>query len=86
MRAKYEKPMIAVERYELSQTISACAIKIASTGNDCVRYDPDTPWEMRELAFNNQMIFNTGCQMLINTGSTSTGICYHTNANAAFTS
>ena len=28
MRIKYEKPLVAVERYELSQAIAGCVIKI----------------------------------------------------------
>ena len=85
MRVKYEKPLVAVERYELSQTISACAIKINNTNNACVLNDPDSPWEMLGLAINFPNYFGSGCKN-VNYGSTSTGICYHTNANATFTS
>ncbi len=85
MRAKYEKPWVAVERYELSQTISACATKISLLNSACVYNDPDAPYEMRALAVNSW--FTSGnCTYVMSGGQSSTGICYHTNANAAFSS
>ena len=87
MKLPYEKPMVLAEHYQLSQSISACAIRIGFSDNGCVRKDPDTPAEMRALAMNNW--FSTGargCLSSASNGMTSDGICYHTNANATFTS
>ena len=68
----YEKPMVAVERYELSQTITACITKI------------DAPREMKSLAVGKW--FTSQCDNFMRGGQSSDGICYHTNANAAFKS
>lgn len=85
MRMKYEKPCIAVERYELSQAISACATKINMLSSACVLGDDDAPLEMKQLAFSG--LFTSGyCSQVVKGGQSSTGICYHTNANAAFSS
>ena len=51
MKLKYEKPLAAVERYELSQSIAGCITKIGPNGsNSCIRTDPDTPPQMRQMA------------------------------------
>lgn len=85
MKVKYEKPWVAVERYELSQTISACATKIAFLDSACVYNDPDAPDDMKAMAVKNW--FTSGaCYYALSTGQSYTGICYHTNANAAFSS
>lgn len=82
---KYEKPLVAVERYALSQTISACATKIQLLNSACVYTDPQAPMEMKALAVNGW--FTSGnCNSIMMNGQSSTGICYHTNANAAFNS
>lgn len=86
MKMKYEKPMVAVERYELSQAIASCVIKIGPNGsNSCIRTDPDTPDEMRSWAINTWFSDST-CTLTVSTGQTFDGICYHTQANAAFQS
>ena len=87
MKLPYEKPMALVEHYQLSQSISACAIRIGFNNNGCVRQDPDTPPEMRALAMQNWFSYGMGgCILHSTTGTTTDGICYHTNANATFTS
>lgn len=86
MKMKYEKPMVAVERYELSQAIASCIIKIGPNGtNSCIKTDPDTPEEMRSWAYNFYFSDAT-CSFPVSTGQTFDGVCYHTQANAAFVS
>lgn len=78
--------MIAIERYELTQAIAACSLKINFLNNLCVINDPDSPPSMKNLAVRNY--FTAGaCVVAVDTGyDETTGICYHTSANAAFNS
>lgn len=88
MRIKYEKPLVAVERYELSQAIAGCVIKIGPNGtNTCVRTDADTPAAMRSHANDGGFADSTCLPLfIVNVGQTFDGICYHTQASAAFPS
>ena len=76
--------MVAVERYELSQTITACITKIGLMDSACVLTDIDAPREMKSLAVGQW--FTGACKSYMRGGQSSDGICYHTNANAAFKS
>ena len=79
------KPLVAVERYELTQAIASCAIKIGFLNSDCVKKDPDATDQMRDLAY--QGWFSSGeCDLAGNGMSQNDGVCYHTNINAAFNS
>lgn len=84
MKIIYEKPMVAVERYDLSQTISSCITKIGLMDSECVLSDIDAPNEMKSLAVGKW--FTPQCESFMRGGQSSDGICYHTNANAAFSS
>ena len=51
MKKQYEKPMMSVERFALTQTIANCATKIGFGGTvQCVASDADSTWEMKDLA------------------------------------
>lgn len=84
MRMPYEKPMMAIERYELTQTIASCATKIGFLNSACVLKDPDAPPEMKDLA--DIGFFNDGCDMMPEGMDGQDGLCYHTSANTAFNS
>lgn len=85
MKKQYEKPLIAIEYYELTQAIAACSLKINFLDKLCVLKDPDSTAEMRNLAMSNY--FTSGvCPKSPTTGSDEDGVCYHTNLNAAFNS
>lgn len=88
MKKVYEKPLVAVERYELSQAIAGCVIKIGPNGtNSCIIKDPDTPEAMRSHAELGGFANYTCLPMnYVNVGQMFDGICYHTQANAAFPS
>lgn len=95
MKLKYQKPAVAVEHFELSQSIAACTIKIGFADNKCVRNDPDVPAEMRSIAFNYPIYFSTGCDDVAGgldvithdvPGVPKTDLCFHTQTNATFTS
>lgn len=92
MKLKYQKPLAAIEHFELSQSIAACSIKIAFANNACVRRDVDTPDEMRSIAYNYEMYFASGCDKaggfdVIGEYIISKDLlCYHTQTSATFTS
>ena len=84
MKIPYQKPLIAVERYSLTQAISSCTnIKINSVDSKCVLDDPHSTNSMRNLA--HRFGFLEPCTLDLS-GHMYDGVCYHTNVNAAFTS
>lgn len=85
MKIPYEKPMMAIERYELTQTIASCATKIGFLDSDCVKNDPDATNQMKDLAWSG--FFTDGnCDAFAQDMDGFDSICYHTNASAAFSS
>lgn len=86
MKKLYEKPMLVVERYELTQTIANCSIKIGFLDSACVKNDSSATDEMKSLAWSNWFTTAGGCTKTVTGGSSDDGICYHTNINAAFNS
>ena len=84
MKMKYEKPQVAVEYYELSQSIAACITKIGLLNSECVLRDPDAPRRMKEMALN--YWFTAACDLYATGTDQADGVCFHTSANAAFSS
>lgn len=85
MKKPYRKPMLAVEHYSLTQSISSCVgIKINSVNAECVLKDPDSPNDMINWAHRNGFIGNACATDL--SGYRNDTMCYHTSINAAFTS
>ncbi len=84
MKKQYEKPMMRIDRYELTQSIAACSIRISYTDSQCVIKDPDAPAEQKYMAWD--YWFSTGCSTKVIAGNDYDGVCYHTNANAMFNS
>ena len=84
MKKPYQKPMIAVEYYSLTQAVASCSgVKINFSDSECVRNDPDSTNTMRNWAMRNG--FLNPC--IINlSGYQNDLVCYHTSVNAAFTS
>ena len=81
---KYEKPLIAVENYVLSQAIASCETKIGFVNSACVLNDVDAPDGYKRLA---NIGYFTGVCVLQPIGmDPNDGICYHTSANAMFQS
>lgn len=84
MKKKYEKPLIAVENYVLSQAIASCEIKIGFVNSTCVLNDVDAPDGCKSLAV---IGYFTGvCELQPIGMDPNDGICYHTSANAMFQS
>lgn len=87
MKKIYTTPMIAIERYELTQSIATCITKIGFISSECVQKDPDAPDEMKDYAWDGYFVDTTVCDNFISEDMDGADtICYHTSANAAFNS
>ena len=86
MKKAYEKPRAAIEYYELSQAIAACETKIGYMNSHCVLEDSDATDQMKDLAQNGWFTSEGSCQESALVVDEFDGICYHTNANAMFSS
>ena len=87
MKRNYVTPMIAVEYYNLTQSIAACDKKIGFWDRECVLNDADATPQMKAMADAFYFMAEGNCIFQMQTGDDPfTGICYHTNANAAFNS
>lgn len=85
MKRNYVTPVIAVEHYNLTQSIAACERKIGWNNKQCVETDGDSTPEMKELS---ALSIYVECTIRFDDMGVDEydGICYHTSANAAFTS
>ena len=90
MKMKYEKPMAAVDLYELSQSITACHIKVGLMRSDCFLNDSDVPAEMKAFAAQGWFVNADHCEIYTVAGTTYDGMfdgmCFHTQANGALIS
>lgn len=89
MKMKYEKPLVAVDLYELSQSIAGCDIKIGHMDSYCFLVDDDVPGPTKSWAAQGYFVDGI-CQKFVTAGTTYDGVfngmCYHTNANGALVS
>ena len=77
----YEKPMIAVEHYALTQTIASCESKVNATGVACL---PDEWKNLGSVGY-----FYNGyesCKQYPEGMDKYDKICYHTSSSTAFAS
>lgn len=85
MKLKYEKPLIAVEQYALSQAIAACPTQVGYNDNICMAKDEDVPGPMRDLAATGMFGEGRCVESTIDMGSDD-NVCYHTNVSLLFCS
>lgn len=87
MKKQYQKPMLAVEYFELTQSVAACVgIRIHHADADCIAKDPDATDVMKDFALSGFFLGNA-CTLPFYAGDTGMdGSCYHTSINSAFTS
>ncbi|MBQ7345667.1 MAG: hypothetical protein IJW45_06370 [Oscillospiraceae bacterium] len=82
MKKKYEKPILCVERYAMTQSIAVCSIKIYNDptlpANKDVLNDPDSTNSMKNLARVGGFISSDGCSLALE-GRVVDGICFHTS-------
>lgn len=84
MKKPYQKPLLAVEHYSLTQSVSSCTgIKINFVDALCVLRDPHATNTMKNWAQRNG--FLSSCPRDLS-GDKYDSICYHTSINAAFSS
>ena len=85
MKKTYVAPAIAIERYELTQTIAACMTIIGLNDSACVLAAPGVTDQMKDLASIGWFV-EGACAESASGMDNFDGICVHTNANTAFTS
>lgn len=82
MKKKYERPVIEMERFQLTQQISSCgAIRINLTDAQCVLESATATEEMKRLA--HAGFFMDGCHLIPTDMDDLDGICVMTNINVA---
>ncbi len=89
MKKKYERPIIEMECFQLTQQISSCGtVKINLTNSECVLVSASATDEMKRLAYAGFFldVGADGCLMTATGMEDSDGICYMTNVNIAFSS
>ena len=85
MKKKYERPVIEMERFQLSQQISSCgAIRINLANAECVLESASATDEMKSLA--HVGFFMDGCKLQATGMEDNDGVCVMTNVNVAFSS
>jgi hypothetical protein len=84
MKRIYEKPVLFVERFELTQMLSSCSVLIGATDSACVLKDPDAGNYMRSLA--KYGYFLGGCSIHRTGVDYEDGRCYLTLTNLVFSS
>ena len=86
MKKTYEKPAADIEFYALSQSIATCVTKIGLLNSQCVIDDPDSTSEAKTMAKSFGWFNEGACLKAAVDEDLKDGICYHTNANAMFSS
>lgn len=85
MKKHYERPLLLVERFELTQKLSNCSLLIGLNDSACVLKDEDSTFMMKDLAL--QQFFNADACVLHPIGMEGDdGLCYHINVNMVFSS
>lgn len=84
MKRTYEKPLLFVERFELTQMLSSCSVMIGLNDNQCVLDDVDSTPRMKSMALYGY--FLEGCDLFRTGVDYEDGICFLTATNLAFSS
>ena len=85
MKKHYERPVLMVERFELTQRLSNCAVMIGLNDRACVMQDEDSNIIMKNLA---AMGYFAGefCISSPEGMDFDDGMCYHISINTVFSS
>ena len=84
MKKAYQKPMVVVENYQLTQSIAACSSIVSLYDSKCF-LKSSLPSQWKDLAYIGYFMEGY-CDFFPSDMDVFDGICYHTNAGAAFTS
>lgn len=82
MKKSYRKPLLLVERFELTQHLSSCGISLNHSDIGCVINSPAATPEMKDLAI--QGFFAEGCPRRLIPGVEYDTFCYLTASGLAF--
>ena len=85
MKKAYEKPILLVERFALTQMLSNCSVLIGYSDSGCVLEDTDSTISMRNLALAGYFSAS-GCDWYPMNQDFDEGVCVHNSVNLAFTS
>lgn len=86
MKAKYQKPMVAVDLYKLSQAIAGCSIKVNYNSSLCYLTDSSVPPALVGYAAEGWFTAEGACVKKAEDGQVFDGFCYHTQGNGVSTS
>ena len=85
MKKAYVKPMLLLERFEMTQRLSNCSLLIGFGGSASVLKDTDSTIAMRNMAAAG--FFTAGnCDWYPEHMDAEDGVCYQTSMNLAFSS
>lgn len=79
---KYEKPMITLERFELSHNIANCAWELTSANKESCSATPDQDFFSGSVNQNLFMEGTEGCKIIA--GVNYEDYCYQNGANSPF--
>lgn len=85
MKKAYERPLLLVERFELTQRLSNCSLLIGFQDRMCVLQDDDSTVSMRNMAVSGYFTAQ-GCTKYPMNQDADEGVCYHTSVNLVFSS
>lgn len=84
MKRSYEKPLLFVERFELTQMLSSCNVLIGLNNSQCVLDDTDSSLRMKSMA--QYGVFLGGCEIQRQGVDSEDGMCYIAASNMVFSS
>lgn len=81
LKKPYEKPMLAIEHYALTQRIATCTVKFGLNDSDCVWKDSDATPNMFKLALSGYFVDGICAENAFGMDGTDS-ICYHTSGSS----
>ncbi len=89
-RRAYTKPILLVERFNLTQCLSNCSVLIGFKDQMCILMDTDSTDKMKNYAanglFSPDPVIGCGEGSYITDKDHEEGVCYHTSVNLIFSS
>ena len=84
MKRIYEKPVLLVERFALTQMLSSCSVLINIADSACVLADDDSTLRMKSMALYGYYL--EGCDLHRTGVDYEDGVCILTATNTVFSS
>lgn len=81
----YTKPVLLMEHFTPTQTLTSCAVMIGFQDPICVLTDADSTPDLKDLAMFGYFADNA-CTKFINGTEREDQLCYHTSTNMIFSS